>query len=78
MPNVTGFEITEVAGHTAAVVHTWAPGCAQDHRDMVVALLHGVYKNYWLTKLIRYSKAARQSAAKLFWSALPGSVNLLN
>ena len=28
------FEKTEVSGHMAAVGHIWAPGNAQDHRDM--------------------------------------------
>ena len=30
IPNMTGFEITEVSGLTAAVGHTWTLGNAQD------------------------------------------------
>ena len=41
--NMTGFEITEVSGHTAAVGHTQALGNAQDHRDTDGDLGHGVF-----------------------------------
>ena len=42
IPNMTGFEIMEVSGHTAAVGHTWALVNAQDHRDTHDDLVHGV------------------------------------
>ena len=42
IPNITGFEITEVTGHIAAVGHTLALGDAQDHRDTDGDLGHGV------------------------------------
>ena len=42
IPNMTGFEITEVSGHMSAVCHTWALGNAQDHWDMDDDLIHGV------------------------------------
>ena len=42
IPNITGFDITEVSGHMAAVGHILALRNAQSHRDMGGALVHGV------------------------------------
>ena len=42
IPNITGFDITEVSGHMAAVGHTLALRNAQNHQNMAGALGHGV------------------------------------
>ena len=47
IPNMTGFEITEVSGHTAAMGHTWALENGQDHRDTDCDLGHDVGVVQW-------------------------------
>ena len=39
---MTGFEITELSGHMAAMGHTWALENVQDQKDTDGALVHGI------------------------------------